>query len=79
MPISAMMSEPYIQNETEIKPLKAKLDLSKTPVIKRTGVNEAKDFVRYTRINVLTNQSASRIPIRKLDPIERTGAKYGVM
>lgn len=53
-PVSAMMKEPYIMNEQAIKPLKTKLDTTKTPMNRREGQTEVRDFAKYSRANPLT-------------------------
>ena len=47
MPVSSMMSEPYIMNERAIKPIKTTLDSTKTPYNRALGHSEVKDFIRY--------------------------------
>ena len=40
-------------NEGVVKPLKAKLDTTKTPHNRLLGHGETKDFVRYSKDNVM--------------------------
>ena len=76
-PVSAMMKEPYVMNEQAPKPLKTKLDTTKTPV-KGGGLPEVRDFAKYTKVNPLTGTQLSRIPIKPLTSAEKAGPKFGV-
>ena len=53
-PVSAMMKEPYVMNEQAPKPLKNKLDTTKTPLNRREGQLEVRDFAKYSKANPLT-------------------------
>lgn len=72
LPVSALVKEPFIPNETDIKPLKTKFDVTKSPLDK-TGKRESKDFYRYGRPAI---GSFSRIPIKPLSDAEKIGPKY---
>ena len=77
-PVSSLMKEQYIMNEQAIKPIKAQLDSTKTPYNRAIGKNEVKDFVRYAKQNgAVTHNPTSRIPIRPLTKLEKTGPKFG--
>ena len=76
-PVSSLMKEQYVMNEQAIKPLKQTLDQTKTPYNRALAGNEVKDFVRYTKHGVATQNVTSRIPIRPLANNERVGPKFG--
>ncbi len=65
-------------NEGVMKPMKAKLDVTKTPLNRSMGANESMDFVRYARRDVM-NQGASskKVRIEPLTDRERRGPKFG--
>ena len=71
------MKEPYIMNEGAIKPLKTKLDATKTPYNRASGYPEQRDFNRYTKSNVLSKNPSCKVPIRPLSNFEKVGAKWG--
>jgi hypothetical protein len=48
-PVSVFSKEQYIMNEGVVKPMKTKLDDTKTPHNRLLGHAETKDFVRYGR------------------------------
>lgn len=73
LPVSSMMKEPYVQNETESKPMKAKVDFSKTPFDKTRGEHETRDFNRYVKVNP---SAYSKIPIKPLTTVDKVGPKY---
>ena len=64
-------------NEGTIKPIKTKLDTTKTPYNHREGVSEVRDFVKYTKTNPLTSNQISRIPIKPMTSAEKCGPKFG--
>jgi len=49
LPVSSLMKEPYVQNETAIKPIKTSLDTMKTPYNRTIGQREVSDFNLYAR------------------------------
>ena len=64
-------------NEGVVKPMKAKLDSTKTPINRLLGSQETKDFVRYTKPNV-SDKTVKWSP--KIEPIraeEKVGVKWG--
>ena len=77
VPISSFSQEQYIMNEGVVKPMKAKLDSTKTPINRLLGSQETKDFVRYTKPNV-SDKTVKWSP--KIEPIkadEKVGVKWG--
>ena len=64
-------------NENKMKPIKTKLDMSKTPYNPKTGQSALGDFDRYSGVNMLSKNPASKIPIRPLTIIDKVGPKYG--
>ena len=66
-PVSSLMKEQYIMNEQAIKPIKTKLDSTKTPYNRNLGKTEVKDFARYSKHSgSVTQVPTSRIPIKPL-------------
>ena len=77
LPVSSLMKEPYIMNENSMKPIKTKLDLSKTPYNPKTGQSAVGDFNRFSGSNMLSKNPASKVRIRPMTIIEKVGPKYG--
>lgn len=48
-PVSVFSKEKFIMNEGVVKPMKAKLDGTKTPVVLTSAMRESKDFSRYSK------------------------------
>ena len=61
-------------NEGVVKPLKAKLDTTKTPVNRLLGSQETKDFVRYTKPNISDKSVKWSPKIESMKPEEKKGA-----
>ena len=64
-------------NEGVVKPLKAKLDTTKTPVNRLLGSQETKDFVRYTKPNISDKSVKWSPKIEPMKPEEKQGAQWG--
>ena len=73
VPISAFSKEPYIMNEGVVKPMKAKLDTTKTPHNLLLGHGETKDFVRYSKDNVMEKSVKWSPKIEVMKPEEKKG------
>ena len=65
VPVSAFSQEQYIMNESAPKPMKTNLDTTKTPHNRLLGHGETKDFVRYSKGNVMEKSVkwAPKIPV----------------
>ena len=61
-------------NEGVVKPMKAKLDTTKTPVNRLLGSQETKDFVRYTKPNISDKSVKWSPKIEPMKPEEKQGA-----
>ena len=76
-PVSVFSKEKYIMNEGVVKPMKAKLDATKTPFNRSLGQNELADFTRYSKRNVMTKSPTSnKVHITALTDREKTGPKF---
>ena len=64
-------------NEGVVKPMKAKLDTTKTPVNRLLGSQETKDFVRYTKPNISDKSVKWSPKIEAMKPEEKQGAMWG--
>ena len=69
------LQEQYIMNEGVMKPLKTKIDLNQTPVLKGSTVHETKDFERYRKVN--NKPTSTKIFIKPVGQNEKTGPKWG--
>lgn len=77
-PVAMFSEQKYIMNEGVMKPMKAKFDVTKTPLNRSMGANEAMDFVRYARRDVMNQASTSKkVRIEPLTERERRGPKFG--
>ena len=72
-PVSVFSQETYIMNEGVVKPLKTKLDNTKTPHNRLLGHQETKDFQRYSKFEML-NKGMKINPVGEGD---KTGPKWG--
>ena len=64
-------------NEGVVKPLKTKLDNTKTPVNRLLGSQETKDFVRYTKPNISDKTVKWSPKIEPIKPEEKKGVQWG--
>ena len=64
-------------NEGVVKPLKTKLDSTKTPHNRLLGHAETKDFVRYSKGNVMEKSVKWSPKIEAMQPEEKKGPKWG--
>lgn len=58
-PVSVFSKEKFIMNEGVVKPMKVKIDETMTPFNRSLGKNEATDFLRYSKRNVMTKSPTS--------------------
>jgi hypothetical protein len=63
-------------NEAKPKPLKQSLDTTKTPHNRLLGHAEVKDFVRYSKKNVMEKSVKWAPKISSMSPNEKSGPKW---
>lgn len=63
-------------NEGVVKPLKAKLDTTKTPHNAMKGHGETEDFVRYSKQNVMEKSVKWSPKIAAIPEDEKKGPKW---
>ena len=59
-PVAMFSQEKYVMNEFVMKPLKTKLDTTKTPMNRSMGAKETLDFVRYAKRDVSNKTAVSK-------------------
>ena len=64
-------------NEGVVKPLKANLDTTKTPHNRLLGHGEVKDFVRYSKDNVMEKSVKWSPRIQQMSAEEKRGPQWG--
>lgn len=75
MPVSSLsLQEQYVMGEGAMKPLKTKIDLAQTPLVRGTKDHETKDFERFKLEN--NKLLSSKVFISPLADHERTGPKW---
>ena len=77
-PVSQFSQEKYIMNEGVVKPLKTRVDVTRTPYDRTAGRNVSQDFTRYSKRNVMDSAPTSRkVFIEPLAQREKSGPKFG--
>ncbi len=64
-------------NEDQVKPLKAKLDTTQRPHNRLLGHAETKDFVRFSKGNVMEKSVKWSPKIERMQSAEKKGPKWG--
>mmetsp|Transcript_39149 Transcript_39149/g.51211 ORF Transcript_39149/g.51211 Transcript_39149/m.51211 type:complete len:197 (+) Transcript_39149:2776-3366(+) len=76
-PVSVFSTEKYIMNGGVPPPMKVTVDFTKTPFNRSLGLNEATDFVRYSKRDVSNRAPTSKkVMPEPLSEREKSGPKY---
>ena len=79
-PVSVFSKESFKQNEYALQPMKTQLDTTKTPLNRSLNMPEQRDFVRYSRQNIVYGSPTSaKRQVSPLKDSERIGPKFAAV